>query len=101
MSSVMYSSNELISVSNILKWFSWYMEKIKNKTVDRIWILKNNSLEAVIIAKSEYEKLKEIEMFFEENEHRDIFNQVKSRLDFSEESWISFEDMMKKHKISA
>jgi len=101
MASIMYSSDELISVSNILKWFSWYMEKIKNKTLDKIWILKNNSLEAVIIPKSEYEKLKGIEMFFEENEHKDIFNQIKNRLNFSDESWISFEDMMKKHKISA
>jgi PHD/YefM family antitoxin component YafN of YafNO toxin-antitoxin module len=56
---VTYSTNELISSSEFAKKFGTYLSQIKDNTVDKLAILKNNKVEAVIISKDEYESMKE------------------------------------------
>ena len=62
---VTYSTNELISSSELAKKFGTYLSQIKDNTVDKLAVLKNNKVEAVIISKDEYESmieaLKELE----------------------------------------
>lgn len=56
---VTYSTNELISSSELAKKFGTYLSQIKDNTVDKLAVLKNNKIEAVIISKDEYEAMKE------------------------------------------
>lgn len=56
---VTYSTNELISSSELAKKFGTYLTQIKDNTVDKLAVLKNNKVEAVIISKDEYESMKE------------------------------------------
>lgn len=56
---VTYSTNELIPSSEFAKKFGSYLAQIKDNTVDKLAILKNNKVEAVIISKDEYEAMKE------------------------------------------
>ena len=56
---VTYSTNELISSSEFAKKFGSYLTQIKDNTVDKLAILKNNKVEAVLISKDEYESMKE------------------------------------------
>ena len=62
---VTYSTNELISSSELAKKFGTYLSQIKDNTVDKLAVLKNNKVEAIIISKDEYESmieaLKEVE----------------------------------------
>ena len=62
---VTYSTNELISSSELEKKFGTYLSQIKDNTVDKLAVLKNNKVEAIIISKDEYESmieaLKELE----------------------------------------
>jgi PHD/YefM family antitoxin component YafN of YafNO toxin-antitoxin module len=62
---VTYSTNELISSSELAKKFGTYLSQIKDNTVDKLAVLKNNKVEAVIISKDKYESmieaLKELE----------------------------------------
>lgn len=62
---VTYSTNELISSSELAKKFGTYLSQIKDNTVDKLAVLKNNKVEAIIISKDEYESmieaLKELE----------------------------------------
>lgn len=44
-----YSTNELIPSSEFAKKFGTYLSQIKDNTVDKLAILKNNKIEAVII----------------------------------------------------
>lgn len=87
-----YSTDELVSSSTLIKNFWNYVAKVTNHELDKIWILKNNKLDAVIISKDTYE------MFEEMLEHIDIYNSVKERL-HSENKTISFEEMAKIHNI--
>jgi PHD/YefM family antitoxin component YafN of YafNO toxin-antitoxin module len=65
---VQYSSNELVSVTQILKSFSSYMDKIKSNSLEKIGVLKNNQLEAVVISTKEYERLKEIDELLKQSQ---------------------------------
>ena len=56
---VSYSTNELIPSSEFAKKFGSYLSQIKDSTVDKLAILKNNKVEAVLISKDEYEMMKE------------------------------------------
>ncbi|MDZ7820075.1 MAG: type II toxin-antitoxin system Phd/YefM family antitoxin [Aliarcobacter sp.] len=56
---VTYSTNELIPSSEFAKKFGSYLAQIKDNTVDKLAILKNNKVEAIIISKDEYESMKE------------------------------------------
>jgi PHD/YefM family antitoxin component YafN of YafNO toxin-antitoxin module len=56
---ITYSTNELIPSSEFAKKFGTYLTQIKDNTVEKFAILKNNKVEAVIISKDEYENMKE------------------------------------------
>ena len=55
---VTYSTNELIPSSQFAKKFGSYLSQIKDNAVDKLAILKNNKVEAVLISKDEYENMK-------------------------------------------
>lgn len=56
---VSYSTNELVPSSELAKKFGTYLAQIKDNSVDKLAVLKNNKVEAVIISKDEYENMKE------------------------------------------
>ncbi len=58
---VVYQKSELISATNLAKKFGQVMKQITQEGVEKIGVLKNNKLEAVVISTQEYERLKSIE----------------------------------------
>ena len=56
---VTYGANELISSSDFAKKFGSYLTQIKDNSVEKLAILKNNKVEAVMISKEEFEKMSE------------------------------------------
>ena len=58
---VRYSENELFSITDFTKQISTLSKKIKNNTLEKIGILKNNRLEVVVLSTEEYSRLKAIE----------------------------------------
>lgn len=52
-----YTTDELVSSSKLSKNFWAYLSKISNNEIDKIWVLKNNKIVAVIISTEEYENL--------------------------------------------
>jgi PHD/YefM family antitoxin component YafN of YafNO toxin-antitoxin module len=54
---VAYENNELIPSSEFAKKFGTYLSLIKSDTVDKLAVLKNNRIEAVLVSKDEYEKM--------------------------------------------
>lgn len=55
---VAYKNDELIPSSEFAKKFGMYLAQIKDHTVDKLAVLKNNRIEAVLVSKDEYEKLR-------------------------------------------
>ena len=54
---VAYTQNELVSATEISKQFGEYISKVRNGLLDKIGILKNNKLNAVILSVEEYERM--------------------------------------------
>lgn len=76
---VTYSTNELISSSEFAKKFGTYLAQIQDNTVEKLAILKNNKVEAVIISKDEYENMKEA---LTQIEAKKIIDSIQSGLDY-------------------
>ncbi|SFV62720.1 hypothetical protein MNB_SV-13-1877 [hydrothermal vent metagenome] len=73
---IAYASHELIPSSEFAKKFGAYLAQIKNSSVEKLAILKNNKVEAVLVSKYEYEKMKEALAFLE---HQEIYTLIKER----------------------
>ena len=58
---VKYAENELFSITDFTKQISSLVKDIKNNTIEKIGILKNNRLEVVVLSTQEYSRLKKIE----------------------------------------
>jgi PHD/YefM family antitoxin component YafN of YafNO toxin-antitoxin module len=58
---VQYTENELFSITDFTKKISSLLKDVKNHTIEKIGVLKNNHLEAVVLSTEEYARLKQIE----------------------------------------
>ena len=96
---VSYTQNELLSITDFTKSISKILGDIKEHTVEKVGVLKNNKLEAVVISTDEYERLKELEELMNTIEHKEIYNIVQNRINISKSDYISMEDMAKKFNI--
>ena len=65
---ILYAANELIPSSDFAKKFGSYLGQIKDHSVDKLAILKNNKVEAVVVSKDEYEKMSQALKIVEANE---------------------------------
>ena len=96
---VSYTQNELLSITDFTKSISKILGDIKERTVEKVGVLKNNKLEAVVISTQEYERLKEIEELMSNIEHKEIYNIVQDRVKTPKSEYLSMEDMAKKFNI--
>ncbi|MBU1667367.1 type II toxin-antitoxin system Phd/YefM family antitoxin [bacterium] len=64
---VKYAENELFSITDFTKQISSLLKDIKNNSLEKIGVLKNNRLEVVVLSTEEYARLKQIE---EESKHQ-------------------------------
>ena len=94
---VTYTQNELVSATIISKQFGEYISKVKNGIVDKIAVLKNNKLNAVILSVEEYEKMA---MAMELLEDMEIYEQIKNRLATPQNERLDGEEVLKKYGLS-
>jgi len=94
---VAYTQNELVSATEISKQFGEYISKVKNGVVDKIGVLKNNKLNAIILSVDEYENMVEtIEMM----EDMKIYEEIKDRLNTPKNELLDGNEVLKKHGLS-
>ena len=96
---VKYAPDERLSITDFTKKIASVLKGIKEQSMDKIGILKNNKLEAVVISTDEYERLKSLEELFSTLEHKEIYDVVQSRQNTPLSSYVSFEDMARKFNI--
>lgn len=58
---IRYAEHELFSITTFTKQISSLLKAIKNNSIEKIGILKNNRLEVVVLSTEEYARLKKIE----------------------------------------
>ena len=92
---VTYAANELIPSSVFAKQFGSYLTQIREGVTDKLAILKNNKVEAVLVSKDEYERM---QIAIEELEDQEIMRIAEERLSKPYET-ISHEEMLKRLNI--
>jgi len=92
---VTYATNELIPSSDFAKKFGSYLAQIKDNAIDKLAILKNNKVEAVLVSKDDYERMSEA---LEILETQEIYKIVQERTSKPYKT-ISMADMAKKFDI--
>ncbi len=55
---VAYTQNELMSITDFTKSISKVLSQINDGSLEKVGILKNNKLEAVVMSAQEYNRLK-------------------------------------------
>ena len=96
---VSYTQNELLSITDFTKSISKVLGNLKEHTVEKVGVLKNNKLQAVVISTDEYERLKELEELMNNIEHKEIYETVQSRISTPKSDYVSIDDMAKKLNI--
>ena len=94
---VAYTQNELVSATQISKQFGEYISKVSSGVLQKIGVLKNNKLNAVILSVKEYESLSQAKDLLEDIEISKI---VQSRLDDKNNILLDGEDVLKRHGLS-
>ncbi|MDF1884409.1 hypothetical protein JHD49_10690 [Sulfurimonas sp. SAG-AH-194-C21] len=96
---VKYAQNELFSITDFTKQIGSVVASIKGHSLEKIGILKNNKLEAVVISTDEYERLKAFEEEFDLAEHTQTYKMIQERKNTPLSEYVSSEDMAKKFNI--
>lgn len=94
---VAYTQSELVSATELSKQFGEYISKVKNGLLDKIGILKNNKLNAVILSVSEYERMALAEARLEELETAQM---LQERLKRPKEEYLNGDDVLKRLNLS-
>lgn len=92
-----YADKEMISSTELQKSLSTILNKLKNRKLTKVAILRNNKIESVIIPKNEYENLiRKLEFL----EHIETYNMIQERSESDENEYVAFEDVLKKAGIN-
>lgn len=73
---IAYTRDELVSVSELAKNPNKILNSIRNSSRQKVAVIRNDRLEAVIMSVAEYERISEA---FELAEHTDIYQIIKAR----------------------
>lgn len=71
---VKYSKDEIMTATDVVRNFSEALKKVSSKEQEKIVIVKNNRLEAILLSVEEYEKMQEAVGILEK-----IYNKTKNK----------------------
>lgn len=94
---VAYTRDEIISATDLARNVSSTLSSIVKHSKEKIAIMKNNKLEAVIIDIEEYERLKEAYEFME---HMEIAKIVEERRKTQKDAYIDGDEVLKNLGLS-
>ena len=89
---VTFSRNQIVSSSQFVGNFASFLKRMATSTEEKIAVVKNNQMQAVLISIDEYERLKAIE---EASDQKEIAQILAERKNTPKSEYISFDDAMK------
>ena len=94
---IAYAQNEMASSTEISKQFGRYLSNVSTGVVEKLAILKNNKIEAVMIPTAVYERLMSL---LDETEDREILQTVEKRLETPREDYLDGHEVLKALNLS-
>ena len=93
---ITYIKEEILSSTLVSRNFGGILDKLKSRKIEKIAVMRNNLMEAVLLPVEEYENLKAIA---ELAEHSEIYNIIKQREKTALKKGVSLENILKEYKI--
>ena len=88
---IAYTQNELVSATEISKQFGEYISKVKTELLNKISVLKNNKLNAVILSVEEYDRMSLAMIKLEELK---LYQTVQERLKTPKSNYLMGDDVL-------
>lgn len=92
-----FARNEIISSTMVVRQFSSLIKSLLSQERQKIGVVRNNEMEAVILSIDEYERLS---AQAERAEQLELANLIAQRKEIPQSAYIPFEEVMKKAGIS-
>ena len=94
---VVYAENELASSTDISKQFGHYLSNVSNGAIEKLAILKNNKIQAVMIPTAIYESLINL---LDEKEDSEILKTIEKRLETPKKDYLDGNEVLKELNLS-
>jgi PHD/YefM family antitoxin component YafN of YafNO toxin-antitoxin module len=94
---VAYRQNELVSATELSKQFGEYISKVKDGLLEKIGILKNNKLNAIILSVDEYERMV---IAMNRLEELEMYQKISKRVETPKEEYLNGTDVLKRLNLS-
>ena len=72
---VSYTKNEMVGITELSKSLSGFIDKVASNAIQKLAVVKHNKPEVVILSIEEYERMKELQDYFEELEIAQIIKE--------------------------
>ena len=93
---VTFARNEIVSSSQFVRNFASLLQRVTKSNNEKIAIVKNNQMQAVMIPIDEYERLATLA---EKAEQKAIFETIQERKNTPVSEYISYDDAMKMARL--
>ncbi len=88
---VSYTQEELVSSSYFMRHFGEMISKLRKGSMDKIAVLKNNTIECVVIPVEQYELFQKLADYLE---HEEIFSIIQQRKSVPVDEYIPLEKIV-------
>lgn len=89
---VTFTRNEIVSSSQFVRGFAGFLQRMTKSNDEKIVVIKNNKMQAVMIPIDEYERLKSLEQSLEQ---KSIYETIQTRKDTPVSEYVSYDEAMK------
>ena len=89
---ISFARNEMVSSSQFVRGFATFLQRMSKSNDEKVVVLKNNQMQAVMIPIDEYERLKALD---DMSERKEIYETVQARKNTPAKDYVSYEDALK------
>lgn len=86
-----YRQDELVSSTYFMRHFGEMISKLRKGSMEKIAVLKNNSIECVVIPVEQYELFQKLADYLE---HEEIFSIIQQRSDVPPDEYIPLKNIV-------
>jgi PHD/YefM family antitoxin component YafN of YafNO toxin-antitoxin module len=92
-----FTKDEIIPSTKVSRNLGSFLNKLKKNQLEKIVIMRNNEMEAIIIPYEDYEIMKDI---IESNEYKEIYKTIKERNKTNESEYKDLDEILKNMRIN-
>jgi len=91
-----FTRDEIVPSTKVARNLSSLLNKLKSHQLEKVAVIRNNEMEAVLLPVHEYELMQAL---LEKDEYREIYTMVKERETTQLTDYISFDSVLKNFNI--